>query len=167
MSRLASRYPLPRVGACWFSLSLVAPTVYPQTIADYSRAQRAMLENTMTQAAARSAGLGASAQAPGTAPAATASVVVAPALIAPRGAVPPAAPAVQVSGVFASSSGAIAEVVVNATAYLLGAGQGVPGTAWRVEAVAVDRVVLSRQSGGVATADAEAARRVFPLPALR
>ena len=55
---------------------------------------------------------------------------------------------------------------VDATAYLLQAGQGVPGTSWHVESVAVDRVVLSRHAGMVA-ADTEAARKVFALPALR
>lgn len=80
---------------------------------------------------------------------------------------PPAAPALQVSGVFASSQGVFAEVVVNATPYLLGAGQGVPGTAWQVESVAVDRVVLSRHAGVASVAEAQAARKIFPLPALR
>ena len=80
---------------------------------------------------------------------------------------PPAAPALQVSGVFASSQGVFAEVVVNATPYLLGAGQGVPGTGWQVESVAVDRVVLSRHGGVAAVAEAQAARKIFPLPALR
>ena len=64
---------------------------------------------------------------------------------------------------FASQEGAVAEVVVNAMPYLVGVGQGVPGTAWQVEAIAVDRVVLSRRGGAV---DAQAARRVFALPAL-
>jgi hypothetical protein len=73
--------------------------------------------------------------------------------------------AVQVGGVFASADIILAEVVVNATAYLLGAGQGVPGTTWQVESIDVDRVVLGRH---VATAgDAEGARKVFALPTLR
>ena len=132
-----------------------------QTIADYSRAQRSLLESAMTQAAARSAGLGAPA------PGAAASAVANPPLPAPRAATTSLVPAVQVGGVFASSAGAVAEVVVNATAYLLGAGQGVPGTPWHVESIAIDRVVLSRREVlGLAT-DAEGARKVFPLPALR
>ena len=72
----------------------------------------------------------------------------------------------QVSGVFASRDGAVAEVVVNATPYLLGVGQGVPGTAWHVAAIAIDRVVLSRQAGSLASTDAPAGRQVFALPAL-
>ena len=132
-----------------------------QTIGDYSRAQRAALENTMTQAAARSAGLGASA------PAMAASSVAGPIPLVLRGTLPALAPAMQVSGVFASSVDSVAEVVVNATAYLLGAGQGVPGTSWRVESVAIDRVVLSRRDVGGAAVDSDGVRKVFALPALR
>ena len=141
-------------------LALSAPLAGAQTIADYSRAQRSMLETAMTQAAARSAGLGASA------PAAVASAAVVVPPPASRTSLPPMAPAVQVSGVFAARGGAVAEVVVNATAYLLGMGQGVPGTAWHVEAIAVDRVVLARQ-GAAAAADGQGVRKVFALPALR
>jgi type IV pilus biogenesis protein PilP len=140
---------------------LLAHPARAQTIADYSRAQRSLLESAMTQAAARSAGLGAAA--PGTA----ASTVANPPVPAPRAPTPSLASAVQVSGVFASSAGSVAEVVVNATAYLLGAGQGVPGTTWHVESIAIDRVVLSRHDAGGVAAGAEGARRVFPLPALR
>jgi len=140
--------------------ALGAPLADAQTIADYSRAQRSMLETAMTQAAARSAGLGASA------PAAVASTAVAVPPPAARMALPPTAPAVQVSGVFASRDGAVAEVIVNATAYLLGTGQGVPGTAWHVETIAIDRVVLGREVAAAA-ADGQGARKVFALPALR
>ena len=117
----------------------------------------------MSQSAARSAGAVASAPAAVTsAPPST--------LPPPRFAAPPLAsttfPAIQVSGVFKSDATAIAEVVVNATAYLLEQGQGVPGTSWQVEAVAVDRVVLGRRSAQVA-ADGEGTRKVFALPAMR
>ena len=155
-SRALFRSALPCV------LALATPFAGSQTIADYSRAQRTLLENTMTQAAARSAGIGASA------PAIPASMPSLPAPLSPRIPLPTTAPSVQVSGVFASRGGAVAEVVVNATAYLLGAGQGVPGTGWRIESIAVDRVVLSRHGGVAAVgADAEGPRRVFALPALR
>ena len=163
MSRRASR---PVRWSAWFAacgLALFLASPRAQTIADYSRAQRALLESTMTQAAARSAGLGASAAAAGPAPAA--SVVVPTRASMPLAALPTPTPAVQVSGVFASNQGALAEVLVNTTPYLVGVGQGVPGTAWQVEAIAVDRVVLSRRGGGAA-ADAQAARRVFALPPL-
>lgn len=151
----------------WLSLLTLFVALLParpacaQTIADYSRAQRSLLENAMTQAAARSAGVGASM------PAVAASAVASPARPLARGSLPALPPSVQVSGAFASSLGSVAEVLVNATPYLLGTGQGVPGTAWRVESVAVDRVVLSRRDGGVTAVDADGVRKIFPLPALR
>jgi len=159
MSRLAKRPLASFRGSMSFVLAFVAPLVGAQTIADYSRAQRALLESTMSLAAARSAGLAASA------PALAASTSVAAPAPSPRVSMPLVVPAVQVSGVFASRGGAVAEVVVNATPYLLGAGQSVPGTAWHVETVAIDRVVLGRQ-GGAGAPDAEGVRRIFPLPAL-
>ena len=143
-------------------LLLGGPLARAQTIADYSRAQRALLESTMSQAAARSAGFAASVPvAAASAPTPTASNPrpMPPSLPAPG-------PGVQVNGVFASGASSVAEVVVDATAYLLQAGQGVPGTPWRVEAVAVDRVVLSRR-GAAASAGAGGAVKVFALPALR
>ena len=150
-------------------LALFAPGVEAQTIADYSRAQRAMLETAMAQAAARSASLGASAPAfPSSAPMAApaTSLLAAPVAAASRMTSPPPSPTVQVSGVFATSAGSLAEVVVDATAYLLRSGEGVPGTAWRVETIAIDRVVLSRQGRGT-VANAVGSRRSFALPAPR
>jgi type IV pilus biogenesis protein PilP len=150
-----------------FALLALAAVVIPalpargQTIADYSRAQRMLLETAMTQAAARSASLGASAPAVA---ASTASSTPSPAARVPM---PSVLPALQVSGVFASNAGAVAEVVVDATAYLLTAGQGVPGTPWHVESVAIDRVVLSRQDLPGPAVDSGGARKVFALPALR
>ncbi|MFL6700011.1 MAG: hypothetical protein ACJ8GJ_22810 [Vitreoscilla sp.] len=142
-------------------LALIVPLAGAQTIADYSRAQSAWLESTMSQAAARSAGLGASAPAV-VVPTSPAASAPAP---APRMTMLATAPAVQVSGIFASRAGAVAEVVVNATAYLLGAGQDVPGTAWHVETIGVEKVVLGR-AGASGLTGTEGARRVFPLPAL-
>ena len=160
MSRNASR---PRAWlktwACCAPV-LVASAASAQTIADYSRAQRAMLESVMSQAAARSAGMAASA------PAVAASSAMVASAPSPRVLLQTPSPAVQVSGIFAWRAGAVAEVVVNTTAYLLGVGQGVPGTAWRVEAIAVDRVVLGRQ-GSPGAVDGDGVRRVFSLPALR
>jgi hypothetical protein len=71
-----------------------------------------------------------------------------------------------VSGVFASGAASLAEVVVDATPYLLRAGQGVPGTGWHVRSVAVDRVVLSRPGRSIG-AGVEDALEVFELPVLR
>lgn len=160
MSRRASR-SLPRGLRCAaLTLASVAPLAPAQTIGDYSRAQRAMLESAMTQSAARSAGLGAPA------PASAASMPAPPAALPAHTAWPPPMPSIEVSGVFASSAGTIAEVVVNSTPYLLAAGERVPGTPWEVRAVAVDRVVLARQ-GSAAADDAGAGWRIFALPALR
>lgn len=149
------------------ALLLAAFATRAQTIGDYSRAQRLMLESAMSQSAARSAGVSASS------PVAAAPVKSAPASPAPRLAAAPAvaalpapAPSVQVSGVFTSGASSLAEVVVNATAYLLQAGQCVPGTPWRVESVAVDRVVLAGHAAAAAS-DLESVRKVFRLPALR
>jgi hypothetical protein len=141
-------------------LALVATFAGAQTIADYSRAQRALLESTMSQAAARSAGFAASA------PVVAASASIAASTPASRAPLPSMPPTVQVSGVFASRDGVLAEVVVNTTPYLLGTGQSVPGTPWRVETIGVDRVVLSRQ-GGTGAAEADGVRRIISLPALR
>ena len=153
-----------RLVALFATVSLGLPIARAQTIADYSRAQRALLESTMSQAAARSAGFGAPAPAvAASVPAVTASM---PRPMLPTRPATVPSPGIQVSGVFASSAAALAEIVVNSTPYLLQAGQGVPGTAWRVEAVAVDRVVLGRH-GEVAGADADGVVKVFALPALR
>lgn len=161
MSRHASRF-LPRVAGILAAVAplAVAPLAGGQTIADYSRAQRVALESAMTQAAARSAGLGAPT------PAVAASVAT-PAVTLPAHATSPRpVPDVQVSGVFASKAGAVAEVVVNGTPYLLESGERVPGTAWEMRLVAVDRVVLARH-GGASSLDATGELRVFALPALR
>jgi hypothetical protein len=141
---------------------MFAPLAGAQTIADYSHAQRLALEGAMAQAAARSAGLAA----PAPAVSASASAVV------PAGPTPvhvvlaPPAPDVQVSGVFASKAGVIAEVVVNGTPYLLESGERVPGTAWEVHRVAIERVVLARH-GSDAAHDGGGGLRVFALRAAR
>jgi len=161
MSRPASRSSWRPAWHAAGVLALAAPLAGAQSIADYSRAQRAFLENAMAQAAARAAGMSASA------PASTASASVPAAPVAsPSHATPmPLVPAIQVSGVFAASGEAVAEIVVDSTPYLLEPGERVPGTPWQVRAITVDRVVLARHGGG-STAEAEGGLRVFALPAL-
>jgi hypothetical protein len=156
MSRHASRF-LPRVAGI---LAVVAPLAGAQTIADYSHAQRIALESAMAQAAARSASLGAPA------PAMPASVAAPPVPLPRHATSSRPAPDVRVSGVFASNAGAVAEVVVDSTPYLLESGERVPGTAWEVRWVAADRVVLARH-GSAPALDAPGELRVFALPALR
>jgi len=165
MSRQGSRCVrgLACAGAC--ALAVAVPATRAQTIADYSRAQRAMLENAMTQAAARSAALPSPAAASAPAGPAPSAVVAHPPLV--RVPADAAAHGLYVSGVFASPASALVEVIVNGAAYLLAAGQVVPGTTWQVEAVAVDRVVLSRRDSGAAAREAESVRRIFALPVLR
>lgn len=165
MSRHARRALGSPEGWVGCLLMMIAPMAGAQTIADYSRAQRAWLESAMSQAAARSAGLAAST------PAAAAPTGVGASAPSARRVRATPAPVVQVRGVFASGGVAVAQVMVDATAYLLGVGQGVPGTPWRVETIAVDEVVLGRP-GGDATAGApgtrgtRGARKTFSLPAL-
>ena len=160
MSRHASRCGSLVIGLGLAVLALDASLADAQTIADFSRAQRVALESAMTQAAARSAG----SVAPS--PAASATSSPPPASAPLHSMSPPPAPDVQVSGVFASSSGAVAEVIVNSTPYLLSSGEHVPGTAWDVRLVGVDRVVLGRR-GIASAADASGGQRVFALPTLR
>jgi len=163
MSRHARFAPGPFEAGMSCVLMLVAPLAGAQTIADYSHAQRAWLESTMSQAAARSAGLAASA--PPAAAVAAAPIGVASSAPARRRSMAAPEPVVQVRGVFAAGGGAVAQVMVDATAYLLSVGQGVPGTAWRVQAIGIDKVVFGRPGGGAST-NPEGARTVFLLPAL-
>jgi len=162
MSRHADRLLSCGARAAAGCLALLGSLAGAQTIADYSHAQRLALESAMTQAAARSAGIGAPA------PAVAASVAVVPASVPARGLLPLPAPMpeVQVSGVFASRGGVVAEVLVNTTPYLLEPGERVPGTSWEVRLVAVDRVVLARP-GSQGAHDTGGGLRVFALPALR
>ena len=160
MSRLASRSRALAAGLGVAMLALAAPLAGAQTITDYSHAQRVALENAMAQVATRAAGLAAAS------PAAAATSAPPPASAPLHPMSLSSAPDVQVSGVFASGSGAVAEVIVNSTPYLLSSGEHVPGTGWDVRLVAIDRVVLGRH-GGVSAADASGGQRVFALPALR
>jgi type IV pilus biogenesis protein PilP len=144
--------------------SVFTASVGAQTIADYSRSQRALLEATMAQAAARSAALSASS-------AASASAAPAP--------MPPAAPArpsasaaealVSVGGVFESPARVLAEIVVNGTPYLLAPGQPVPGTPWRIAAIDVEHVVLTRPGNTMPGIRGEprGVTQIFALPAPR
>jgi len=143
--------------SCVFAVSARA-----QTIADYSRAQRAVMENTMSQAAARAAGLAASVPAAGaSAPNALPAAVPRPAAREPRWPVP------IVSGVFSSPRSVAVEVAVNGVAYLLVPGQGVPGTAWHVESVSAEQAVLRRLGGAEGAGSSEPLRMTYKFAALR
>ena len=130
-----------------------------QTIADFSRSQRLLLEATMAQNAQRLAALNAAA-------AASAASAPAAASAPPRLPRPVALPEpiLRVSGAFVSGSRRLAEVAVDGHGYLLTIGDVVPGTGWRVAAIAADQVVLDR--GGAAHAAGDSASpfsRAFPL----
>jgi len=77
-----------------------------------------------------------------------------------------AEPGLRVGGVFASASRTLAEVTIDGNPYWLAEGEAVPGTAWRVEAIAVDRVVL-HHAAPMAGESGRETRRVFALPSLR
>ena len=171
------RSPQPRARPPWADCAACAAgllavsmggSVAAQTIADYSRAQRAVLESAMVQAAARSAAWPASAAAAAAAASASAPAAALPppaAAVAPRP-LPVRDPELQVSGVFASASQTVAELLVDGHAYLLSAGQGVPGTSWSVAVIAVDRVVLQRPQAALSGGEAAHLRKSFTLPAL-
>jgi type IV pilus biogenesis protein PilP len=142
--------------------SVIAMSATAQTIAEYSHAQRTLLEAGMAQAAARMAALGASS----VEPAASAPSTPARALETRR--MPSAIDAlIGVDGVFDAGARRLAEVSVGGCTFLLAAGQDVPGTAWHVEDITIDRVVLARQ---VTIAGEKHPSRIttrsFALPAL-
>lgn len=151
------------------ALSLAPATGRPQTIADYGRAQRALLEATMAQTAARAAAISASSPAAPASVAAGASPALANAATGPaglptRGPGPARAePSLAVSGVFSSPRAAWAEIVVDGRAWRLSRGDDVPGTAWRVAAVSADEVRLDRVVAGSAGRSAVPRQRRFVL----
>ena len=154
------------VRVLFLSALVAAPACAPaQTIADYSRSQRAVLEATMSQNAARAAALVANAA---SASAATPGAAASAAALARTRLLPPPESNVRVSGVFSSAGRTLAEVGVDGAAYLLAAGQPVPGTPWRVASISPDRVVLARAApadeGGAKTATTS---RTFLLAAPR
>ena len=154
MRRLADSSVL----ALALSMSVSSPGA--QTIEDYSRAQRALLQATMAQAAARSAALGAAGASP-SASAPSSSPATAPLTRPPE--IPE--PVVSVGGVFETPARIVAEIGVNGAVYLLARGQAVPGTPRRVEAVEVDRVVIVRP--GTRHGESSQVVKAFSLPAPR
>ena len=149
-----------------FALILAATLSDAQSIGDYSRAQRALLEAAMAQASARSMAMAASGAAPSASAASAAGELAG---LATRNRDEPVDPLVEVRGVFESRLRTLAEVSVGGSAYLLSPGQLVPGTGWFVEAVSADRVVLSRSGQGGSKGDGPSAslRKTYALPALR
>ena len=126
-------------------ISLTCAASHAQTIGDYSRAQRALIESNIARNAARHGAAG-PVELPVLPPAAASvpAQALSPAL-PPR----PASvePQVTVTGVIVTSTKALAEVWVDGVSYMLTAGQPVPGAPWTVSAVAANRVVLSNGRG--------------------
>ena len=74
-----------------------------------------------------------------------------------------------VDGVFDSNDFRLVELSVDGHPYFLSPGQPVPGTVWRVDAVAIDHVVLTRSGAapGSMKAALGATTKTYLLPALR
>jgi type IV pilus biogenesis protein PilP len=155
--------PLVEMSIAILAGALAAPPAASQSIAEYSHAQRALLESSMTQAAARVAALAASSAGPLASAPSTPTPAAAP---GPSRPVVPTEASLAVDGVFTGGARALAEVVVDGHAYLLAPGQAVPGTAWHVAEITVDRVVLSHPAATGAAAHApRQATKTFTLPA--
>jgi len=124
-------------------VSLVAPMqAHAQSIGDYSRAQRTVIESAIARSGVRPP-----VELPGLPPAPPGRESP-PAPAAPP--LPPAvkppelqAPDIAVTGVVISSAAVLTEVLVDGTPFLLSQGQRVPGTRWLVSRVDADQVVLS------------------------
>jgi len=162
--------------------SCLAGRASAQTIADYSQAQRAVIQAEIARNTAKamagsvtSSGIPpALAAVPGPAPlvlpgaGSGVSGRAGPEMAAGASATPAGStdlPSWRVSGVFLSSTRALAEIVVDGVAHWVGAGQAVPGTPWRVQSVAAQQVVLvpaQARHGGRRSAQA----KVLKLPAV-
>lgn len=144
-------------------------TASGQTIADYSRSQRAVIEAEIARNNAKATNAASPALAsplPSFDHAASARGLPPLPAAAPRAVAAPDesndAPRLVVSGVFVSKTRAVAEVLVEGASYMLTAGQDVPGTSWRVQSVSIDRVVLSGTSSK--PRKGAAPTRVFNFP---
>ena len=126
-------------------VSLIAPMqAHAQSIGDYSRAQRAVIESAIARSGVRPP-----VELPGLPPAspgresppAAPPPPLPPAAKAPE----PEAPDIAVTGVVISSAAVLTEVLVDGIPFLLSQGQRVPGTRWLVSRVDAGQVVLSTE----------------------
>lgn len=127
--------------------ALAAVPLQAQTIGEYSRAQRAQIEASISRQTPSVVPL--PTLAPSTAGAVAAVAAPAtgrsPAVGLPS-TVPslePAVPRLSVTGVIAFPDRRLAEVTYDGAAYLLGAGETVPGTTWTLKSVSASEVVMS------------------------
>jgi len=139
---------------------LMVSSAQAQTIGDYSRAQRAAIEASMSRTARVSPDPAPvplpslAATGPATAPVARAAAPTPPA-------VPDSGPDIVISGVVVAPARRTAEVVVDGVPFLLEVGQRVPESPWTVASIDPGKVVLAR------TAPARSGRtasRTFVLP---
>lgn len=119
---------------------------HAQSIGDYSRAQRAVIESAIARSGVRSP-VALPSMPPPASPGSAASTAPALPPLPPPEAKPaePPAPEIAVTGVIVSSTLVLTEVLVDGTPFLLSQGQRVPGTRWLVSRVDADQVVLSAE----------------------
>lgn len=150
MSRCADLRPLTVV-LVFAALNGPLPA-HAQSIGDYSRAQRAVIESAIARSGGRPPVEMPSLPPPASAgregPPSPSLPALAP---APEKPVDPPGPDIAVTGVFVSPSVVLTEVLVDGAPFLLSLGQRVPGTRWLVSRVEAEQVVLSsepRPKGG-------------------
>jgi|GEM_PF-922368 len=132
-------------------IALVAPMqAQAQSIGDYSRAQRAVIESAIARSGTRPPvelpGLPPAPPGKESSPAPALPPLPPPAVKPPE----PEGPDIAVTGVIISSTTVLTEVLVDGTPFLLSQGQRVPGTRWVVSRVDAHQVVLAtepRQKG--------------------
>lgn len=136
----------------WLGLSTAAA----QSISDYSRAQRAVLEADITRNTARAMGTGGAstpgappgAGAPGAAPVSSGAAVMPPPM--PRPSVPQERGMV-VNGVITLATRSMVDLRNDGVSHLLLPGDTVPGTPWVVSSISAQRVVLKAGKAQVRT----------------
>jgi hypothetical protein len=151
--------------------------VSAQTIGQYSKAQKTLLEaeaarNTAKAFEAVNGGANPGKTSAGPLPSSTTvplpsiepsapapSRLAAATPLASRPAPPQRPQEIKVAGVFISKRKTVAEVIVGEQAHLLIQGQDVPKTKWRVQAISGHQVILQSQPGS-----GRAAQQVFKLP---
>jgi hypothetical protein len=138
----------PFAGMLMFAALNGPMPAHAQSIGDYSRAQRTVIESAIARSGVRPPAALPSLPAPASpANAGTATPALPP---LPPPAVKPAeppAPDIAVTGVIFSSTLVLTEVLVDGTPFLLSQGQRVPGTRWLVSRVEADQVMLSAEPG--------------------
>lgn len=137
---------------------LMGTSAHAQTIGDYSRAQRAAIEASMSRTTRVTAD-----PAPVPLPSLPAQVPATPGRVSAP--VPPAAgdhmPDIAISGVVVAPTRRTAEVVVDGVPFLLEVGQRVPESPWTVASIESGKVVLSRAA---ASRSGRTSSRTFVLP---